>query len=249
MTVSVTTLLDASKSGHRLRPGILEKDLRAYGFSALKIQTPRGSESLLDILTQLKKAGQETGDELLKQHRDAGTDLDQPQRPDKDLAAPYEAASKHANKVFSVTKSKAFTDELELIRRHVDLAKDMFIAAACKKNQSPLSQSKKGTRTKSDQEDVMAKATREYAKPIENVLLIRDVEEVKASYAYLCNIKFAFTVAFNQLCLIKARASSEGIAPSLRIFDEGKSFNPSFLRALSLSRYEEDESDLFQSRD
>ena len=131
MTVSVTTLLDASKSGYQLRPGILEKDLRAYGFSALQTQAPRGSKPLLDILTQLKRAGQEAGDQLLKHHHNAGTDLDQHQHPDKDLAAPYEAATKHANKVFSATKSKAFTNKLQLIRRHVNLSKDIFITAGC----------------------------------------------------------------------------------------------------------------------
>ena len=76
MTVSVTTLLDASKSDYQLWPGILEKDLRAYSFSALQTQAPCGSEPLLDILTQLKRAGQEAGDQLLKHHHNAGTDLD-----------------------------------------------------------------------------------------------------------------------------------------------------------------------------
>lgn len=138
----------------------------------------------------------------------------------------------HAIEVFKRKNKRDFTDELDLIRKHVDLANITFKKAISKKDQDSPSKSKKGFQIKSDQEDLTLKAAREYAEPIENILLTRNVEEVKASYAYRLNINFAFSVAFNELCLIKARASPEGIAPSLRIFDEGKSFTPSFLRTL-----------------
>lgn len=227
--VSVATLLDASKTGHRLRPGILDKDRKAYSSWA---QQPPNSESLPDILKQLKVAGEKKGEELLGQYREAGSKVDDYKYPDNDLAAPYKAAADHALKVYTVTKKRDFTDELALIRKHVDNAKKTYDTAISRKDRQPSPKSQKGLRIKSDQEDVTLKAAREYADPIKNILLIRNVEEVKASYAYIIKSSFAFSVAFNELCLIKVRASAEGFAPSLRIFDEGKSFTPAFLRAL-----------------
>jgi len=225
----VATLLDAGKTGHRLRPGILDKDRKVYSPWAPK---PPSSDSILDILTQLKKAGEKKGAELLAQHKEAGSGVEL-DRCDNDLKAPYRDTVDHANEVVRVTNKKEFADELALIRRHVDLAKATYDRAISKKKDHPSpSKSKKSFRVKSDQEDLALKATREYAEPIPNILLIRNVEDVKASYAYILNVNFAFSVAFTRLCLIKALASSEGIAPSLRIFDEGKSFTPAFLRAL-----------------
>jgi hypothetical protein len=221
--------LDASKTGHRLRPGILDKDRKAYSSWA---QRPPDSESLPDILKQLKVAGEKKGEELLGQHREAGSNLDDYKLPDNDLAAPYKAAAAHALEVYTLTKKKDFTDELTLIRQHVNTAKKTYDTAMSRRDRQPSPKSKKGLRIKSDQEDPTLKAAREYADPIENILFIRNVEEVKASYAYIIQPNFAFSVAFNELCLIKVRASAEGFAPSLRIFDEGKSFTPAFLRAL-----------------
>ena len=183
----------------------------------------------MDILTQLKKAGEEKGAELLAQHREAGSEVE---RSDNDLKAPYCDAVDHALEVFRVTKRKDFCDELDLIRRHVDLAKVTYDRAVFKKDHQSPSKFKKSFRVKSDQEDLTLKASREYAEPIPNILLTRNVEDVKASYAYIRNVNFGFSVAFTRLCLIKALASSEGIAPTLRIFDEGKSITPAFLRAL-----------------
>ena len=80
----------------------------------------------------------------------------------------------------------------------------------------------------------MLASARAYAKPIHNIILTRDVEQVKASYAYQELPKFAFSVAFRELCHIKALASSDGIVPSIRIFDEGRTFSASFLRSLAL---------------
>lgn len=222
--VSVATLLDSSKTGRRLRPGILDKDRKTYW-----TQLPFDNKSF--ILEGLKVAGRKKGEELLGQHREAGSKLHKYKNPDSDLEAPYNTAAAHALEVFTVTKKKDFTDELALIRKHVDHAKKSFDTATFRKEHQPSPKSKRGLQIKSDQ-DVTLKAAQEYADPIKNILLIRNVEEVKASYACMLNINFAFSVAFNQLCLIKAVAASEGIAPSRRIFDEGKTFNPSFLRAL-----------------
>lgn len=232
--LSVATLLDACKTGHRLQQGILEKDHKVYNS-----RKNLDSKSSPDILTRLKVAGEKKGEELLGQQ---GPKPDEFKNPDADLKAPYEAAASHANEVFDLTKSKDLTDEMSLIRKHVNSAKETYCRATAAHNhqeQSPT-KSKKGFRIKSDQEDLALKAAREYAEPIENILLTRNVEEVKASYAYQISINFAFSVAFTQLCLIKACASREGIAPCLRIFDEGKSFTPLFMRTLPCCEDEND---------
>jgi hypothetical protein len=228
--LSVATVLDASKTGYQLRSGILETDRKAYWN-----QKPSNSDSF--ILTRLKVAAEKKGGELLAQHREAGPKLDEYARPDHDLSSPYDAAANHANEVFRVTNKSDWANELALIRKHVDLAQKAWTKATAKnlkaaEHPSP-STSKKSSRIKSDQEDLTLNAARQYADPIKDILLTRNVEEVKASFAYRSNRNFAFSVAFNQLCVIKARASSEGIAPSLRSFDEGKSLTASFLRTLT----------------
>lgn len=226
--LSVATVLDASKTGYQLRSEILERDRKVYWN-----QKPCNSQS--SILTRLKVAAEKKGGELLAQHREAGPKLDEYARPDRDLSSPYNVAANHANEVFRVTNKSDLAKELALIRQHVELAQKAWTRATAKKEpEHPLpSTSKKSFRLKSDQEDPTLNAARQYADPIKDILLTRNVEEVKASFAYLSNRHFAFSVAFNQLCVIKARASSEGIAPSLRSFDEGKSLSTSFLRTLT----------------
>ncbi|KAF8971781.1 RNA dependent RNA polymerase-domain-containing protein [Flammula alnicola] len=234
------TLLDANKTGHRLKPGMLELHLKMFGNRSP--QTGSHSCSSKDILEILTVAGQKKGQELLERyekkelkHRDA----------DIDLRRPYDAAMDYALQAWKL-KMPAFNDEMQRIRKHVEVAKELFGVACAASRSSSESPSKSRARRKqwvpkADQEDLMLACARAYAKPLDNIILTRDIERVKASYAYVLSRdrgsdreSFAFAVAFQELCHIKAMASGGGHAPSLRIFDEGKSFSSSFLRALKL---------------
>lgn len=196
---------------------------------------PSSAQSL-NILNLLEEAGQRKGEQLLERYKAQGP-KDQKQSGDLDLRKPYELANDYALTTYDKLKITAFTDEMSRIRTHVKEALKLFQEASFKspaKQNSPTKRSKGAFKQKSDQEDPMLACARAYAEPITDIILTRDVEQVKASYAYRESPNFAFSVAFRELCHIKALASSDGITPSIRIFDEGRTFSASFLRSLAL---------------
>jgi hypothetical protein len=99
--------------------------------------------------------------------------------------------------------------------------------------QSSPTKSKKKVKRKADQDDLMLPSSRAYVQPLEDIYLTPNLNQVKASYAYKLSSSFGFSVAFQELCSIKASNSPNGHAPNLRIFDEAKTFSASFLRALN----------------
>jgi len=182
-------------------------------------------------------AGSKKGDELLARYQSKDQPLED--KKDKVLLLPYDRANQHALEAYQKHKINAFAEELSKIRKHVDIAVALY-AKACagyhlKKSQDSPSKPS-GKKVKSDQDDMMLACARAYAQPLsEELFLTRDVDQVKASYAYTVvrTESFAFSVAFQEICHIMAVAASGGHAPTLRIFDEAKSFSSSFLRALN----------------
>jgi len=230
------TLLDSSKTGHRLKPGVFERDRSRFG----TLNTNSNSSSstpFLNILSILHDAAQQKGQELLDRYM-AKRPNNLKKGDDVDLCKPYQLATDYAITALDQLKIKAFCEEMSRIRKHVEQAHQLFQAAASfqsmTKQETPTKRPRGAYKKKSDQEDPMLASARAYAEPIEAILLTRDVEQVKASYAYKLSPSFAFSVAFRELCHIKALASSDGIVPLIRIFDEGRTFSGSFLRSLSL---------------
>lgn len=229
--ISFATLLDANKSGYRLKPSLLQIDLKRYGnTSAANLEAPR-SKDILDIL---RKAGQRKGGELLKRYESIEAKASQ----DKDLSLPYDTAIDYSHKAFD-RGVDIFSKEIKNIRDHVDAAHKMWAKAvssskgAQESPTKPAKNTKRKSSKKTDGDDVSLASARAYAQPLEDLCLTPNLEEVKASYAYKISQSFGFSVAFQELCRIKARASPGGHAPNLRIFDEAKSFSSSFLRALN----------------
>ena len=222
MLVRFNTLLDSSKTGLRLKPGVFEKDRAKLGE-----QVPNFDESSKPfILHTLVRAGKSEGDKLLQEYDNIGQSVD---RLDKDLKAPYDNC---ANFVLNAYENgfPIFTEQLGLVRKHVEKAQEAYKKASGKsKERSPQKKPKR----RQDQKDPMANASRMFAEEVENVNLIPNIKEVKASYAYHLAPKFAFEMAFQDLCLIKARASPGGIAPSTRNFDEAKTVSSKYLRAVA----------------
>ena len=232
--LSFATLLDSSKTGHRLKPGVMKKDLAKFGTLNMDSNSPSSTASL-NILSILRDAADKKGQQLLERY-EAQRPQDLKQCRDVDLCKSYQLATDYAITVYDQLKIKAFTEEMSRIRKHVDEAHRLFLAASFQshaKQESPTKRSRGAFKKKSDQEDPMLASARAYAEPIVDIVLTRDVEQVKASYAYKLSPSFAFSVAFRELCHIKALASSDGIVPSIRIFDEGRTFSASFLRSLS----------------
>ncbi|KDR85760.1 hypothetical protein GALMADRAFT_53536 [Galerina marginata CBS 339.88] len=239
------TLLDSSKTGHRLKAGILASDLKRFGKPSTQAIASSSSQDVRialptskDILGLLKAAATKKGDELISRHKAKElADLDDDTK-DMDLLRPYDRAIALGLQAYEQHKITAFTDELSIIRKHVDAAFSLFQAACgnyrSKKNQETPSKGGKSSRVKSDQEDLMLACAQAYASPLEGIFLTHDLEQVKASYAYqLCRSSesFAFTVAFQELCHIKAVASGD-LAATLRAFDEARSISRSHLKAL-----------------
>ncbi|EDR15354.1 uncharacterized protein LACBIDRAFT_301565 [Laccaria bicolor S238N-H82] len=225
-------LLDSSKTGHRLKSGIFEKDRKRYV----------GQEEPSGILHRLLKAGRTKGDELIQAFHDA---CKENLVKDKAILEPYNTASNYALVTFDTNKvvGQMFLDELTRIRKHVDDAHLEFGKSAnhhTPDTPTPGTPSKKSKKAKSyrataDQDDKMLAAAQKYAEPLEGIILTRDLESVMASYAYAASKSphFAFTVAFQQICTIKAKSCKGGIAPSTREFDEARKITASFLRALN----------------
>ncbi|KAF9471940.1 hypothetical protein BDN70DRAFT_868854 [Pholiota conissans] len=226
------TLLDASKTGYVLRPGLLESDCRTFGtFSMMTTSRPFSQ----DILALLKAAGDEKGAELLGRYK-----ANQWTRTtDPHLKQPYATAIEYAIKA-KENGIPLFEDELRRIRAHVDSAYHMW-NKACDNSRdakdlfSPTKSYKKpfaSTKAKAQAEAEKLAASQAYAQPIDNIVLTTNLDQVKASYAYTLSAYFGFTVAFQQCLLIKAINSPGGLAPNLRIFDDAKVISSSFMRAL-----------------
>lgn len=227
--------MDSSKTGHRLKPEVFEKDRAQFGTLKMVSNSP-SSTPFLNILSLLQEAGQKKGHQLFERY-----EAQRPEGPrqsrDPDLCKPYQLATDYALTAYDQSKIAAFTDEMSRIRTHVKEALKLFHEASLQsqaKQDSPTKRSRGARKQKSDQEDPMLASARAYAEPVKDIVLTRDVEQVKASYAYRESPSFAFSVAFRELCHIKALASSDGIVPSIRIFDEGRTFSASFLRSLAL---------------
>ncbi|TFK42152.1 RNA dependent RNA polymerase-domain-containing protein [Crucibulum laeve] len=233
------TLLDSSKTGLRLKAEIFEKDQKEFASSKVK----RSPENPF-ILDKLLDAGRKKADELLSRYKSADSSITP--RRDKHLEKPYEVAQAHALKAYQ-NGFKTFTNELSKIRDYVDEVYEKWLIVCRQEkvrkeaNAAQASPKKKQQyQVKTTRDDPMLAVTEMFAKPISDIFLLPNVEELKASYAYCShpNSPFPFNVAFRELCVMKARSSNGGIAPSIRIFDEVKAISAS--RLVALNKAEED---------
>ncbi|TFK18696.1 hypothetical protein FA15DRAFT_243960 [Coprinopsis marcescibilis] len=240
-------LLDSSKSGLRLREEVFNADKKEFG----KKPEPFG------VLADLKLAGAKFGAELEKQFQKAANFVDDKDPPkDKDLIAPYEKIATYCNNLESLKKVNPnlspvhamLVEELGRMRKHVWDSQEMFNTKAGEsraKRERSEQQGKKpvrgGSASKTDQDDIMLAPAMSYHQPIQDIHLLGNLEEIKASFAYSVapTGKFAWSVAFTDLCLIKARKDPSGFAPVLRKFDERKVLSSAVVRGLNKTKENE----------
>ncbi|KAF8899369.1 RNA dependent RNA polymerase-domain-containing protein [Infundibulicybe gibba] len=178
------------------------------------------------------KAAQKRG----KAHLNAYASLFSPKKTvDPHLAAPYELATAYATKCWDSHKFKLPCEEMTILRRRVRTLQEQW-AAACAKSRP--SATKKQSSSKANHTAMVA-ATRAFHEPLPEVSTIPNVKEILASFAFVESESFAFEVAFQDLCILKARSSSGGIAPLTRQFDECRTIPTSYLRAIA--RHNEDQ--------
>ena len=205
-----------------MKPDVFRKHRAKFGGDI-----PLESEDY--ILNQLIRAARRKGDELLSEY-------DRIKRKDalEDLKRPWETALSMAKRFEGERNDAVFREELQLVSQHVKNVYDAWISA-CRKSddkEKEKRQKKKQRRSREARDDAMLGVARLYSQGPGDECFLQDLERLKASYATTLNINFALSVAFQTVCDIKAKASSNGYASSERMFDELKNMAPSAMRVL-----------------
>ncbi|KZT73373.1 hypothetical protein DAEQUDRAFT_721969 [Daedalea quercina L-15889] len=222
------TVLDSKKTGHVVKASVLAEDTGLYGHeqphcmnlaSSEEVDTecygrkqhcPTRTASLPPfILDELLKAGKKLEAEQLG---DFEKKSQQPQynTRDADLLKPWEQAITRANTL----KQKGHADlwqDLEMIEQHVaDHIKrwHQAIKVPAKRDSKSKSPQKSPT-TRQQGFNILSKT---FTEELSDLVFYdrKSICALKASYAYKENPRFAFSVAFYELC--KMKAESVGIA-------------------------------------
>ncbi|KAG6380657.1 RNA dependent RNA polymerase-domain-containing protein [Boletus reticuloceps] len=216
-----TTCLDASKTGLRVKSSVFDQDRQQWGVKKpwYRLKVEQGKElkgkgkgvksnppNLLKregssfILDDLVMEGDKLRKEALQKYRSLkvqSTDQDQ------DLSRPWTAAKAKAAQARS-QGILGFSENLEDIQAQVVKAWDKYRrAVAISQGTSPSATSSKDSHY-DEAASVFAQSP-----PFRGFVFFsdEDVQTLKASFASTKNLNFAFSVAFHDLCAIKARAA------------------------------------------
>ncbi|KAF7322443.1 RNA-dependent RNA polymerase [Mycena chlorophos] len=235
------TLLDASKSGLRLRPGVFEEHKRLFGKSRPSLQEGSKGKGKAGILFQLHDAAWATGDRLLRDFEICSETHSSNYRKledkDKTLLKPYqEAKSRAGSSSLPPAVAALFVTELSWIEQHVDEVWAEYQKKILSLGGPPTVHknfNKPSLTTGASPEEKKERTVKllplqtKYAKlpPGRDCYLLGDsacVERIKASYAHSKSELFGFDMAFRVLCSIKAESMPGGAAASARVFDQLK---------------------------
>jgi len=190
------------------------------------------NESLgIFILDALVAAGRELKDRKLAAYDKFKANLDK--RADPDLVTPFNDAQKKAK------EWNGFSDDLAAIKAHVENVRELYQKHWATTSPSKPSGSKgKRAGNRKDRDAGLADITRQF---VEGPINCRgfnkhQVAAIKASYAYTRSVAFGFSMAWIDLCAIKAEASKH--VPTARSFSEAMSIGPSFVRVVGENRGE-----------
>ncbi|KAG2369519.1 RNA dependent RNA polymerase-domain-containing protein [Suillus spraguei] len=219
-----TTCLDASKTGLRVKHHVFEADRKYHGggkpyykVAALKkSDSPREDPPLLKrrisssfILDDLVDEGNRLRNEFGKKYLSLRSSSPRALGRDPHLTSPYTSASYRATQAVHVG-FQGLRDNLTVAKKHVDkVYQDWLCAIAIQKSASSPGCSS------DPKEQQIQKAVQYFARqPLFEDVLFFSVEELKtimASYAYTLSESFGFSVAFTELCAIKARIHGGGV--------------------------------------
>ena len=241
-------MLDSRKTGHRVKEDVLKRDKRNFKKELPPSLQPRKGDNFSEhrggqnlqfkrdpklgefILDHLFDAGRKIQDEEIKRY-----DGLKPRffGDDQDLRRPWEKMQLWVN------DSSPVGPDLALIQKHIDshIKEWQAIASRTSKKSTPWAKGKAhATKSAQVQYDELA---RSYAagpgiSPDSLLASAADIERLKASYAYTKKPKFAWSVAFQALCHIKADA--EGSVAFKAEFADLMSIPASTNRVLEQSR-------------
>ncbi|KAF7966382.1 hypothetical protein HWV62_38905 [Athelia sp. TMB] len=246
--------MDAQKSGLRLNQTAFNELQRAYGgcrpssmagvseynANGLIIRPePPGKRINRDpalgefVFDYLAAEGKALGDEHLAAFEKLleGRNL----RKDVNLLKPYKDAKLYASKAKEKLGIDSFEAELEDLELHIKTVYKSWNPTASSLSSPIKASSSKRQKSTESSNPHMTESARKYAEgPTgQSDFLTANFALVKASCAYdLCSDLFAFTVAFRDLCEIKAKASGSYV-PTARVMSESMSIQGSFVRVLS----------------
>jgi len=257
MSCRFTTCLDSRKTGLRVLENVFQKDSAKYGSKYMRVDegvaenqslARRGEALGSFILDDLQSFGSSIADSFwVKYEKPDGQPAADTwfKSKDKHLLRPYQRISEKLSEMRSLPQVKVddflaeARRELGAIEEHVKAMKLEWANIFRSKERGPAK--RKGSKpSKSSQDRAIDVLQRKFASgpDVPHIALLGDVPEIRASYAYsLCqpnNAKFAFAVAFKELCNIKAREQGGSILD--REFAELMSIPKSTVRTLSALR-------------
>jgi len=223
-----TTCLDASKTGLRVKKHVFDHDRHQWGakkpWYTWKLEQAKGASNNTKkaclkrqgspfILDALVEEGESLRNQMLQKYRALRTRFPE---EDKDLCKPWSEAKAKAAQA-KVHGIDGFSANLEDIEAHVNEAFMGYQrAVAIGANRSAAESSSSGSR---DHYDKVARNFADFPKFRDFVFYSDDdVQILKASLACTKSMSFGFSVAFNTLCTIKARAQAGGHATMVQQF-------------------------------
>jgi len=247
---SFNALLDASKTGLRLKEEVFQADQKKYG----RTPPPDGIlKRLIDEGEVLKRTFYDMLQAAVgksKKVKDALNTLDPHlSSPWGDVLQTVRSLSQNKD---TAPVAAILQREVDLINMHVNEAMVKFARASQKSMdgkqdippgcpgmpQTPKKRAKAALGTKSDQADAMRLVAEFFWKPIEGIQIYKsNLDMLRASCAYYRAQRpdkaFPWAVAFRELCLMKARASQKGVAPVTRQVDDFKGLTSSSVKVLA----------------
>lgn len=247
---SFTTLLDAPKSGLRLKADVFETDKKKYGgFRVRCLKTPKKTPGNIAsphtdlvrpaalgtfVLDTLFQEGEKLNAMYMDTYREVSKSLSKIK--DVDLCQPYVEAEKRAARAKD-GHIPHLHDELQMIVKHVDKIHEGWKKLHA--NTAMVKESNNHSRKKSTKCGAINSLARKFAERLPDLVFISnyDADLIKASLAYTnsfdsCNPgHFAFSMASGSLCAIKARAK-EPVTMTLT-FGNCMSIAPSIVRVLA----------------
>lgn len=220
MSCRFTTCLDSRKTGHRVQRSVFEKDVERYSRGLPECLRPvdegRGSNQNVIrpiealgpfVLDTLKDFGNSLENSFLCKYEELGSQpgAARSTTADRHLLGPYEQILMKLSKMETQVHANDFVQEahkeLRKLKDHVEDTKSQWGKCFSKK--------KSESTQKRTVDDLRQRFHSGPDAP--HLSLLGDIPEIRASYAYKqCgagNANFAFRMAFEDLCSIKARES------------------------------------------
>lgn len=232
-----TTCLDSSKTGLRVKGTVFSRDRKTWGsdkpWYVHTLGGNKGESSVVKrekppfILDALVEYGHALKQKHLKEYQQHW-DYQQDEEVDEDLAGPWKAARAKADQARAANLT-VFSTNLEDIEMHV-----LGVLDAYKRVVAAAKDTKEESKSSSSSDPYTEVACRFFQKPAFREFQAfsdRDVCIIKASFAALKSANFAFSVAFKDLCSIKAQAS--GSVPFTHLFAESMTIPKKVTQSIS----------------